>query len=183
MKILGCSRWNNFRQLGDNFWIGTKQVERYFSIFVQNHLADGVRVGLTRDSSHQGDNNECFHIAASLTDCVWVWWEKRLYRQHLLTTGTLVHSPTHQWYSGTLTYSPYHWYTLVHYHLLTDSTLLLTASTPLLTDGTAVAQVNQDLPNSALGSARESAPGPSTVHFIPLSLVPSSFHGLALPNR
>ena len=117
---------------------------------MQNHLADGVRVGLTRDSSHQGDNNECFHIAASLTDCVWVWWEKRLYRQHLLTTGTLVHSPTHHWY--TLVHSPTHRrYTLVCYHLLTDST-------PLLTDGTAVAQVNQDLPNSALGSARESAP-------------------------
>ena len=128
---------------------------------MQFHLADGVRVGLTRDSSHQGDNNECFHIAASLTDCVWVWWEKRLYRQHLFSTGTLVHSPTHQWY------------TLVHYHLLTDSTLLLTDGTLLLTDGTlllmdgtvllltdgtAVAQVNQALPNSALGSARESAP-------------------------
>ena len=137
-----------------------------------NHLADGVRVGLTRDSSHQGDNNECFHIAASLTDCVWVWWEKRLYRQHLLTTGTLEHSPTHQLYTGTLTYSPLvhqwythllntgtvvhsstrHWYTLACYHLLMDSTLLLT-------DGKAmVAQVNQDLPNSALGSARESSP-------------------------
>ena len=140
--------------MGDNFCFGTKQVKRYFSIFVQNHLADGVRVGLTRDSSHQGDNNECFHIAASLTDCVWVWWERRLYRQHLLTTGTLVHSPTHHCYTGTLTYSP-----LEHSGmLLTDSTLLLTDSTPLLTDGTAVAQVNQTLPNSALGSARESPP-------------------------
>ena len=138
---------------------------------MQNHLADGVRVGLTRDSSHQGDNNECFHIAASLTDCVWVWWEKRLYRQHLLTTGTLEHSPTHQLYTGTLTYSPLvhqwythllntgtvvhsstrHWYTLACYHLLMDSTLLLT-------DGKALAQVNQALPNSALGSARESPP-------------------------
>ena len=132
--------------MGDNFWIGTKQVKRYFSIFVQYHLADGVRVGLTRDSSHQGDNNECFHIAASLTDCVWVWWEKRLYRQHLLTTGTLWY--THLLTSGTLWHATTYSCTL----LLMDGTVLL------LTDGTAVAQVNQDLPNSALGSARESAP-------------------------
>ena len=40
-----------------------------------------------------------------------------------------------------------------------DSTLLLMDGTVLLlTDGTAVAQVNQALPNSALGSARESPP-------------------------
>merc|ERR1740123_112029 len=30
------------------------------------NLADGVRVGLTSDSSHQGNNNEGFHIEASL---------------------------------------------------------------------------------------------------------------------
>ena len=84
-----------------------------------NHLADGVRVGLTRDSSHQGDNNECFHIAASLADCVWVWWEKRLYRQHLLTTA-LVHWYTHHWYTGgTLTYSTLvHWNTHLHFGML-----------------------------------------------------------------
>merc|ERR1719234_833713 len=29
------------------------------------NLADGVRVGLTSDSSHQGNNNEGFHIEAS----------------------------------------------------------------------------------------------------------------------
>jgi len=33
------------------------------------NLADGVRVGLTSDSSHQGNNNEGFHIEASLADC------------------------------------------------------------------------------------------------------------------
>merc|ERR1712212_668174 len=33
------------------------------------NLADGVRVGLTSDSSHQGNNNEGVHIEASLADC------------------------------------------------------------------------------------------------------------------
>merc|ERR1719341_2646461 len=44
------------------------------------YLADGVRVGLTSDSSHQGNNNEGFHIEASLADCIWAWLDSGLYR-------------------------------------------------------------------------------------------------------
>merc|ERR1719234_1515246 len=43
------------------------------------NLADGVRVGLTSDSSHQGNNNEGFHIETSLADCAWAWLDSGLY--------------------------------------------------------------------------------------------------------
>merc|ERR1712020_588505 len=69
---IGHSRQNSFgvgeaRNL-DSSMVGGGGKHSSVSLPSQN-LADGVRVGLSSDSSHQGNNNEGFHIETSLADC------------------------------------------------------------------------------------------------------------------